>query len=174
MSKLSVVVVVLLALSSHAQAGDSPGTTAWRWNVYRTAYSWLGVKYVRGGMTRQGADCAGLVCGVYNEASRGWASYGYRTVTNLASRCRGTTSPQMGDLVLFWNRNPSLGSVGWNHVGIYLGNGYFIHDNVQAGCTIVDNIYNANPVYGKNNSRFWVNNFSIYFGVYTQPDSWTN
>jgi len=173
-----VAVVVSSALAvgfvSQSQAGDSPGTFAWRWDIYNTAYSWLGVPYVRGGMTRQGADCAGLVCGVYNEASKGWGSYSYRTVTNLAARCRQTANPQMGDLVLFWKKTKDqYGDIGWNHVGIYLWNGYFIHDNAQSQCTIVDNLYNANPVY-KNSPRFWVNNFNIYFGVYLPPDRWIN
>ncbi len=174
---LLMFVAVLLILfagpvSQTAEAGDSPGTLAWRWNVRNTAFSWLGVKYVLGGSSRQGADCAGLVRGVYNEASAGWASYTYRNVTGLAAKCVGTNNPQMGDLVLFWNKNPALGPIGWNHVGIYIGNGYFIHDNAQTGYTMVDNLYSANPAYG--NSRFWVNNFNIYFGVYTVPDQRIN
>lgn len=172
---VSLVIVLILGFALQAQAGDSPGTQMWRWDIVNTAYSWLGTPYregAGGNSTLRGADCSGFVWLVYNQASSPWATYNYRTVANnnLGSRCYWTNNPQPGDLVLLYNHNSALGPVGWNHVGIYLGNGYFIHDNAQAGYTIVDNLYNANPVY--RNSRFWTNNFYIYFGFYYPPDRW--
>ena len=82
----------------------------------------LGVDYRWGGNSRaQGFDCSGLVQHVYREA------YGMEVPRHTLAQSRfgkpiERTSLEIGDLV-FYNtlKRP------YSHVGIYLGDGRFIH-----------------------------------------------
>lgn len=90
--------------------------------VVECAYKYLGYSYVYGGESpEEGFDCSGLVQYVYSQL-------GYslmRTATDQYVN-NGTDVPydqlQLGDLVFF-----SRGSSAIGHVGIYVGDGYFIH-----------------------------------------------
>ena len=97
-------------LSSPPQMGDSSG-------VVSIAAQYLGVPYVWAGATPSGFDCSGLVQYVYGQVG---ISLPHNTVAQwhdpiAASVPRDALEP--GDLV-FFNR--------LDHVGIYIGNGYFI------------------------------------------------
>jgi cell wall-associated NlpC family hydrolase len=86
------------------------------------ALATLGVDYRRGGQSpASGFDCSGLVAYVYREA------YGIELPHFTQAQSRygksvGLSALQLGDLV-FYNteRQP------YSHVGIYLGDGRFIH-----------------------------------------------
>jgi len=83
---------------------------------------WLGVPYKYGGKTKQGIDCAQfskhLYKEVYNKTIPG-VSWMQWKVTQRINK----DSLQKGDLVFFKSKkSPS----GW-HVGVYIGNNYFIH-----------------------------------------------
>lgn len=97
-------------------------------NLIKTARSFLGSPYVWGGNTTNGMDCSGLVnlCFRLN---------GYcilRDVSQLrregidVDRSEGWKNYQPGDLLIF-GKNRADGSTSWRHVGIYIGNGRFIH-----------------------------------------------
>jgi peptidoglycan DL-endopeptidase CwlO len=86
--------------------------------VVGIAMRYLGVKYVWGGASPSGFDCSGFVMYVYAQVGVSLphytvAQYNY---PNSVSVPRNELEP--GDLVFF---------AGLGHVGIYVGNGQFIH-----------------------------------------------
>lgn len=93
-------------------------------DLYREAASWLGVRYRLGGMSRQGIDCSGFSKMIYNEV---FGKTIDRVSTSIASHVDISVPKedlQPGDLVFFaTNRRKKY----INHVGIYLGDGYFVH-----------------------------------------------
>jgi len=97
-------------------------TTATRQAIIDYAASFLGVKYSYGGMSPKGFDCSGLVKYVFSHFDISVARTSadqYASSVNKISKAE----LQPGDLVFF--SNGRAGKVG--HVGIYVGNGQFIH-----------------------------------------------
>lgn len=91
-------------------------------NVIRTAASEIGTPYVWGGKTPgKGFDCSGLV---QHSLAQGANVRIPRTAAEqyAASVKVSTGSASRGDLVFFRTRGNSV-----SHVGIYLGNGKFLH-----------------------------------------------
>ena len=104
--------------------GNPPSSSKDTSSVTAYAKSFLGTKYVYGGSSpSSGFDCSGFVCYVFNKfgvslsrSSSGMASNGvFVEKSNL----------QPGDIILF---SGSRGG-GIGHVGIYIGNGQFIHSS---------------------------------------------
>lgn len=104
-------------------------------NVITFAKKYLGYNYVSGGTTPSGGfDCTGFTYYIYNAC-------GY----SLSRSCSAQASSgvavsknnlQAGDLLLF--DNGSNGSIG--HVGIYIGNGSFIHAANSRRGVVIDTI----------------------------------
>ena len=96
--------------------------------VVEVAQRFRGVSYVWGGKTPNGVDCSGFVQQVFSMG-------GYR-VPRVADEQFAATKPvtkeeaQPGDLVFFTTYLP-----GPSHVGIYLGNGRFVHASSSRGVT---------------------------------------
>lgn len=88
-----------------------------RERIVEAAKKYIGVPYVWGGTTPAGFDCSGFVQYVYNECG---ISIPRVTYTQQAA-CTpvALSNLQPGDLV-FWGASAY-------HVGIYLGNGQYIH-----------------------------------------------
>ena len=101
--------------STDEGSGDASGQ-----DVLAAARSYLGIPYRYGGESRDGVDCSGLVLRVY-------ASCGVSLPRSCAAQyTRGVVVKRNelapGDLMFFGEKG-SLPS----HVGIYEGNGHFIH-----------------------------------------------
>ena len=96
-------------------------------DLRRVAEGYLGVKYRWGGRDKGGMDCSGFVTRVFEEAhqmqlprnSAAMARYGKKVDKD---------DLQPGDLVFFKR-------VRIDHVGIYMGDGYFIHSQSGIGVT---------------------------------------
>jgi cell wall-associated NlpC family hydrolase len=102
--------------------------------VLDVAHSMLGVRYCFGAMSRSATDCSGMVHQAY-------AAVGIRLprTSREMSHVGSTVSKgelRPGDLVFFHTR----GSSRVNHVGIYNGNGTFIHASSGKGSVRIDTL----------------------------------
>jgi cell wall-associated NlpC family hydrolase len=103
-------------------------------DIVRTAYSYRGTPYVYGGASRGGFDCSGFTSYLYGKrgvalphTARGQFAMGRKVE-------RGDLKP--GDLVFFQTVTPGI-----SHVGVYVGNGQFIHaSSRRSGGVRVDSL----------------------------------
>jgi len=98
--------------------------------LYGTLESWLGIPYCYGGKNASGIDCSGFVNAVLKGA------YGIEMASNSADLYKQTEhlkkgALEEGDLVFFRIRRRSV-----SHVGIYLGDGRFIHASTSNGVIV--------------------------------------
>jgi cell wall-associated NlpC family hydrolase len=122
------------------QRGTSRNPTALINNLEWNAKSFLGTRYVWGATGPSKFDCSGFTQWVYRDAgvtiprvSKDQAKVGeYVRYENL----------QRGDMVFFDTRKRRSGRV--THVGIYLGNGNFIHASSAAKKVVVYNFNQKN------------------------------
>ena len=137
-----IAALCLAGLCSIAHADDTaqaqPSVAA-QWSgvaqeVLMNALSLTGVKYKYGGKTPEtGFDCSGFVRYVFQQAADLTLPHGARAISQL-----GQTIPlgqlQPGDLVFF-----NTLKTAFSHVGIYLGDGRFIHaPSTGGGIQVVD------------------------------------
>lgn len=131
--------------ASQATAKASPGWSDTAQEILINALSLTGVKYKYGGKSPEtGFDCSGFVRYVFQQAANLTLPHGARAISQL-----GQTIPveqlQPGDLV-FFNTLKSA----FSHVGIYLGDGRFIHaPSSGGGIHVVDM-----------NDSYWAKRFS--------------
>ncbi len=98
-------------------------------NILRAAYSVIGTPYVFGGTSPYGFDCSGF--------------------TQYAFARAGIHLPRMADGQFYFGKRISMGQLrsgdlvfyttyepGASHVGIYVGNGNFIHAGSSTGVTV--------------------------------------
>lgn len=98
-------------------------------DIVATSKKYIGVPYLWGGTSTDGFDCSGYVQYVFNEngitlprTSREQYTAGYSV---------SRSDLKSGDLVFF-----NTSGNGVSHVGIYLGNGQFIHASSSRGVVI--------------------------------------
>ena len=126
--------------SGSASVGSATGA-----QIVAEAKKYLGVRYVYGGASPSGFDCSGLVYYVLKQ-------FGYSPYRTPADQIRMGTSVsksnlQPGDIVFF----AGTAGTGITHVGIYAGNGQFIHaPNSRSTVSYADLTtgYWANHYYG--------------------------
>ncbi|HIE52080.1 MAG TPA: LysM peptidoglycan-binding domain-containing protein [Armatimonadetes bacterium] len=115
------------------EVGSTPRQNLSGETLVREAMKYLGAPYRRGGVTSRGVDCSGLVYAVCR-------AYGLR-VPHSARALAQLGQPvsrkelQPGDLVFFNLRGRSI-----SHVGIYLGNGRFIHASTPRSGVIISRL----------------------------------
>jgi cell wall-associated NlpC family hydrolase len=102
-------------------------------DVIQTAYAYRGTPYRFGGTGRKGFDCSGFTGYIY--AKKGVRLP--RTAREQFSRGQRVSSKELkeGDLVFFHTTHPGI-----SHVGIYAGNGKFVHASSSGGSVRVDSL----------------------------------
>lgn len=107
-------------------------------NLVEYSKQFLGVPYAYGGNGPDKFDCSGFAKYVYTH-------FGY-TIGRTASSQMGYGTAvaagqlQAGDLVFFNEGNPSIAAT---HVGIYIGDGQFIHATTNHNMVEIDSLYSA-------------------------------
>ena len=124
------VLLVTAPFATNTEAASSVDKN----ELVATAKDLIGIKYRGGGTTKAGFDCSGFVSYVYKDlgvslprtSSGMYASGSKVNKSDLAS----------GDLVFF-----NTSSKGVSHVGIYIGDGKFIHSSSSKGVESRRSIY---------------------------------
>ncbi|KXS38385.1 MAG: NLP/P60 [Halomonadaceae bacterium T82-2] len=97
---------------------------------------WVGTPYVLGGDSRRGIDCSALMQRIFSEA---FAVSLPRTTDDQVREGEQVTRDELqaGDLIFFRPPGP------YNHVGVYVGSGRFLHASTSRGVKIsrLDNVY---------------------------------
>lgn len=122
---MSVIAAFAIIVSANAIDADAASTS----QLTQTAKQYIGIPYKYGGTTTSGLDCSGYTQLVFKKL-------GYSLNRTAASQYTQGSSVskanlQTGDLV-FFNTTGKTAS----HVGIYIGNGQFIHAGVSQGVSI--------------------------------------
>ena len=106
------------------------------------AKSLLGCRYVSGGRGPSSFDCSGLMYYIYKQLghpiARGSSSQYYNSGYLVS-----TDAMQPGDLIFFFDRrfDSSGGTLPTTHVGMYVGDGQFIHASTTSYRVQYDSIY---------------------------------
>ena len=93
-------------------------------DIIETAQSLIGTPYVWGGDSPGGFDCSGFINYIYSTHDITIP----RTVNEVWNFSQHVDSPSIGDLVFFETYKP-----GPSHMGIYIGDGKFIHAGESRG-----------------------------------------
>jgi cell wall-associated NlpC family hydrolase len=136
---LLVVAVLILASCTSApryRSGppDSGSREADRQEIVRFARSFVGTPYRSGGTSRNGVDCSGLIVAVYRE-------FDIRLPRTSLDQSRAgdrvnRSKIRPADLVFFKTSRSRPVS----HVGIYIGDGKFIHASTSAHKVRIDRL----------------------------------
>jgi cell wall-associated NlpC family hydrolase len=138
------------SVQSLADSFELPALTDWQQRILATAFARIGMPYIWGGesdgsqtafgvSSRGGYDCSGFVWRVYKLEP-------YTGGGNLSSVLRGRTTYQMSgevprseriglaklepaDVLFFGDRGPRSQPSQVGHMGIYVGNGWFVHSS---------------------------------------------
>lgn len=129
--------VTPIAAPSPVPAPPTPvvsGSTLYE-KVISAAMPLQGIPYVWGGASTSGFDCSGFIYYVYKQAGLDIAR---TNTTGYDSRSYDVTNPIPGDLIFFSNTyRPGI-----SHMGIYIGNGKFIHaGGIKVQITSVNDSY---------------------------------
>lgn len=133
MKKYLAVLVLTALLAPAGLADEAPSKKPM--GMIERALSWLGVRYRFGGQDeKRGFDCAGLVRRVY-------ATMAVNLPRTAAAQYRegcmvSRDELQPGDLVFFRNTYKR----GISHVGIYIGDGRFVHAASRRRAVVVDRL----------------------------------
>jgi cell wall-associated NlpC family hydrolase len=128
---------------SNSTAGANPAafpSGAFARGVIAAAFKYQDTPYVWGGNGFRGIDCSGLVKNCFAEAGIQLP----RRASEQALVGRDVPLPQMmpGDRIYFSVKKQ------WDHTGIYLGNGYFIHASSGRRKVAIDHL--STPFYARN------------------------
>jgi cell wall-associated NlpC family hydrolase len=138
------------AVQSAASSFELPPTTTWQRRILMTAFSFVGYPYVWGGTSertgapggiaaRGGFDCSGFVWRVYKlqrydgegtlaDVLRGRTTYAMSGEVPRAKRIP-FAKLQPADVVFFGSAGPRSRPAQVDHMGIYVGGGWFVHSS---------------------------------------------
>ena len=115
------------------------GTNYFREALVKTAHDFIGVPYLWGGASfDDGFDCSGLTMTVYQLNGLNLPRNSARQF-EVGSPVDSISDLQKGDLVFFSAR----WKFGVSHVGVYIGNGQFIHASSQGKKIRIDSLSTA-------------------------------
>ncbi len=125
----------LLASDFASASGDAASSSlvsapASRVNaLFSDVKQYLGIRYRFGGTTPAGFDCSGFVRFMFGKVFDMQLPRSSREMSALGTKVeRNELKP--GDLVFFRNARNRI-----NHVGIFVGNGLFVHSSLSKGIT---------------------------------------
>lgn len=98
------------------------------------ALQFIGTPYVYGGSSPRGFDCSGFTSYVYKQCGVKINRTASAQLNNGYAVSRSDLQP--GDLVMF----KSGGSKPASHVGIYIGNGQFVHSSAPGVGVVIDSL----------------------------------
>lgn len=119
--------------SKTRSASKSPAVSGSQPAPVRRALGYLGTRYRYGGSSSRGFDCSGFTSYIYRQ-------HGISLPHNSAAQYRvgkpvRRSELRPGDLVFFRTRGSRI-----SHVGIYIGNGQFVHASSARGRVRVDTL----------------------------------
>lgn len=114
------------------------GTNSVAKKVVELAKQQLGKKYVWGGNGPKTFDCSGLTKYVYGKVGVTLERVSYNQATQGIKVDKSKL--QIGDLVFFSGINASSSSTKISHVGIYIGNGEFLHAANSSRGVVIDEL----------------------------------
>ena len=134
---VGTVIADLLKVEETRKPLPVSDTWGFRSDIVRTAASYRGSRYRRGGISSRGFDCSGFVMHVYSR-------YGVRLPHSSRAQFRCGRSVSRadllpGDLVFFSGTYRR----GISHVGMYVGGGKFIHASTSRGGVRTDALDSA-------------------------------
>lgn len=121
------VKIIEEASAVSSASGDGQKIVDW-------AMEFLGTSYIYGGSSPKGFDCSGFTYYLFNNS-------GYKITRTASSQWNDGTEISkddlmVGDLVFF--SSDSSNSI--EHVGIYIGDGQFIHSSSGGGCVRINDL----------------------------------
>ena len=102
--------------------------------IVNFALQFIGTPYVYGGSSPRGFDCSGFTSYVYAQCGVKINRTASAQLNNGYAISRGDLQP--GDLVMF----KSGGSKPASHVGLYIGNGQFVHSSAPGVGVVIDSL----------------------------------
>jgi len=133
MNGIGVNSILRVGKQLRVPSGSSPGVSAIADDLVDTALRYRGVRYRWGGMTSRGMDCSGLVARVLNLHGID-APHNSRELYKLGVPV-SKSALEPGDLVFF-----NTTGRGISHVGMYIGEGKFVHASSRRGQVRVDDV----------------------------------
>ena len=135
-AKKILFLAVLLPLFSGA--ADAKSIAEARNTVVKETLTYLNTPYLWGGMHPEtGMDCSGFLKLIYAKAGINLARVSKEQFAETAYLKPNAVLP--GDIIFFAMKNPGASKV--DHVGIYVGKGFFVHASFSSGIHI-DSVYN--------------------------------
>ena len=132
--RLAVCCVCVVALSGASVAAAAPDPGA---QVADLAQQYVGSAYRWGGASPAGFDCTGFVMWVYSQYG---VALPHNEAGQLASGSRVSADDlQPGDVLVFANTYRR----GLSHVGIYIGDGQFVHAADERHGVLVSSLWDG-------------------------------